>query len=94
MTRGRRPPGDPKKPWTIENVYRLLCAPLHLFLGQADPARLDASVPAFISNLSKPPGSSPGAVYGSGPPPPDEAGVLPENSSGAIVLRLARLIRY
>jgi hypothetical protein len=72
LTRGRRPPGDPKKAWTIEHVYRLLCGPLHLFLRHADLARLDTSVPAFISNLPKPPGSSPGTmVYGTGPSPLD-----------------------
>jgi hypothetical protein len=48
LTRGRRPPRDPKKAWTFEHVYLLLCRPLHLFLEHADPARLDASVPAFI----------------------------------------------
>jgi len=56
LTKGRRPPGDPKKGWTIEHVYVLLCKPLHLFLRHADPARLDVRVPAFIQEL--PPGTT------------------------------------
>jgi hypothetical protein len=56
--------------WTIEHVYLLLCRPLHLFLRHAEPARLDASVPAFIQEL--PPGSSPGTIVE--PSPLDEQG--------------------
>ena len=51
LTSGRRSPRDPKKAWTIEHVYLLLCGPLHLFLKHAGPGRLDASVPAFIQEL-------------------------------------------
>ncbi len=59
LTKGRRPPDDPKKGWTIERVYLLLCRPLHLFLKHAEPARLDISVTAFIRELPMPPDSSP-----------------------------------
>jgi hypothetical protein len=57
LTRGRRPPGDPRKAWTVEHVYRLLCVPLHLFLKHAEPERLEVSVTAFILALPTPPGS-------------------------------------
>jgi hypothetical protein len=71
LTQGRRHPRDPKKGWTIEHVYRLLCRPLHLFLEHADPARLNAtSVPAFIQELPMAPGSGT-IVYGT---PLDEQG--------------------
>ena len=60
LTRGRRPPRDPKKGWTIEHVYLLLCRPLHLFLRHADPARLDVRVSAFIDELPMAPGSASG----------------------------------
>jgi hypothetical protein len=55
LTRGRRSPNDPKKGWTIEHVYLLLCRPLHLFLSHADSARLDVRATAFIEEL--PPGT-------------------------------------
>ncbi len=75
LTRGRRPPGDPKKAWTIEHVYRLLCGPLHLFLKHAEPGRLDVSVAAFIRALPTPPGSSSGAIVdATASSPHDEAG--------------------
>jgi hypothetical protein len=74
LTKGRRPPDDPEKVWIIEHVFLLLCEPLHVFMKHADHALLDASVPAFINNLPKPPDSSSRvSVYGE-PPRPDEAG--------------------
>jgi hypothetical protein len=64
LTTGRHPAGNPKKGWSIEHVYRMFFAPLHLFLRHAEPARLDVSVRAFISALPAPPAGAASARYG------------------------------
>src|SRR3989442_15048131 len=73
LTTGRRPASDPRKNWNFEQVFRMFFAPLHLFLKHAEPARLDASVPAFISALPTPPASTAGTVvFGTASPLDDE----------------------
>src|SRR5262245_54401754 len=42
LTSKRLAPGNPKKGWAVEEIYRLFLGPLHLFLEHAHPDRLDS----------------------------------------------------
>jgi hypothetical protein len=55
LTSNRRAPGDPKKAWIFEHIFRLFFQPLHLFLEHAEPGRLHVSVVGFITALPTPP---------------------------------------
>jgi hypothetical protein len=71
LTTGRLPAGDPKKGWSPEPIFREFFEPLRRFAAHVPPARLDASVVAFIGALPAAP--APGSV----PPPAAAPTALP-----------------
>ena len=57
LTTARISPGDPRKAWTPEMIFREFCGPLKRFVGHVPSGRLDISVLSFVAALPTPPTS-------------------------------------